>query len=180
MSEWLFSTPASTFMVIISGLGIYLALMFFTRLNGLRSFSKMSSFDFAIAVALGTIVASTLLLQAVPLFQGIVGLGLLYAIQYGVSKARRHNPSLKTLFDNTPVLLMVGSQIIEEHMEETHMSIDDLNAQLRMAGVTHPNQILAVVMETTGDVSVLKNDGLIDYSLFKGVRGSERLEHFND
>jgi uncharacterized membrane protein YcaP (DUF421 family) len=75
---------------------------------------------------------------------------------------------------------MVGAEIIQEHIEQAHMSIDDLNAPLRMAGITHPNQILAVVMETTGDVSVLKNDGLVDYSLFEGVRGAERLEHFSD
>lgn len=180
MSLWVSTTPMAVLMVIISGLGIYVTLLLFTRLNGLRSFSKMSSFDFAITVALGTIVASTILMQDPPLLQGIVGLGLLYGIQYVVSKARRHNPAIKSLVDNTPVLLMVGAEIIQEHMERAHMSVDDLNAQLRMAGVTHPNQVLAVVMETTGDVSVLKNDGLVDYSLFEGVQGAERLEHFSD
>lgn len=30
------------------------AIVLFTRLNGLRSFSKMSSFDFALTIALGS------------------------------------------------------------------------------------------------------------------------------
>ena len=74
MTSWISSSAESLLMVALSGVGIYLALMLFTRLLGLRSFSKMSSFDFAVTVALGTVLAATLLTPDPSLVQGIAGL----------------------------------------------------------------------------------------------------------
>jgi uncharacterized membrane protein YcaP (DUF421 family) len=44
-----------------TALGFYLVLMLFARLMGLRSFSNLSSYDFAMTVAIGSILASTIL-----------------------------------------------------------------------------------------------------------------------
>ena len=83
-SSWLAGDLGSLIGVVVSGLVIYAALMLFTRLVGLRSFSKMSGFDFAITVALGSVIASTLLNDKPPLVTGIVGLAVLYGIQYTI------------------------------------------------------------------------------------------------
>lgn len=55
--SWITTTGTAVLMVVLSALGIYLTLVLFTRLAGLRSFSKMSSFDFAITVGIGTVPA---------------------------------------------------------------------------------------------------------------------------
>ena len=73
--------------------------------------------------------------------------------------------------DNTPLLLMHDGQVLHEHMRDARISERDLQAKLRQAGVTRPEQVLAVVLETTGDVSVLQGDGPVDPSLLEGVRG---------
>jgi uncharacterized membrane protein YcaP (DUF421 family) len=57
--------------------------------------------------------------------------------------------------DNEPILLMDGSQMLEENMRKAQVTRNDLLAKLREANVTRFTQIKAVVMETTGDVSVL-------------------------
>ena len=174
-SDWITSTATAIGMVLISGLSIYMVLLLFTRLSGLRSFAKMSSFDFAITVALGTVIASTLLTRDPPLLQGLAGLAVLYGIQYAVSKARRHTEWAKLIVDNRPLLVMAGAEVISEHLDRVRMTEEDLKSKLRMAGVTHPDQVLAVVFETTGDVSVMKVSDEVDYELFSGVRGAERL-----
>ena len=174
-SDWITSTATATGMVLVSGLGIYMVLLLFTRLSGLRSFAKMSSFDFAITVALGTVIASTLLTRNPPLLQGFAGLAVLYGIQYAVSKARRHSEWVKLIVDNRPLLVMAGAEVLSEHLDRVRMTEEDLKSKLRMAGVTHPDQVLAVVFETTGDVSVMKVSDKVDYDLFAGVSGAERL-----
>ena len=50
----------------------------------------------------------------------------------------------------------------------------DLVAKLRESNVTHPRQVMAVVLETTGDVSVLHSDeagAQLDTRLLENVRG---------
>ena len=171
-------TGTTMAMVVLSALGIYIALIVFTRLAGLRSFSKLSSFDFAITVAIGTILASTILMRNPPLLQGIIGLGMLYGIKLMVSILRRRYASISALVDNTPVLLMAGEEVLHENMRKEQMTMDDLRAKLREANVIHPGQIRAVVMETTGDVSVLHADPdgpALDPDLLRDVDGAEYL-----
>jgi uncharacterized membrane protein YcaP (DUF421 family) len=162
-------------MVLISALGIYAALLVLTRITGLRSFAKMSSFDFAITVAFGSVLASTILAPSPDLLTGAFGLVVLYGIQYGVSASRRLTATIEALVDNEPLLIMAGEKVLSDHLDKARMTEDDLRSKLRMAGVSHPSQVLAVVFETSGDVSVVKTSDEVDPWVFASVRGAEHL-----
>ncbi len=177
---WITTTGTTLLMILLSGIGIYIALIVFTRLMGLRSFSKMSSFDFAITISIGALVASTLLGPDPPLLAGVFGLAVLYGIQYAVSKSRRVTSAIEALVDNEPLLVMAGEEILSDHLDKARMTEDDLRSKLRSSGVSHPNQVLAVIFETTGDVSVIqRNDDVIPW-IFEDVRGAEHLDHLVD
>ena len=47
--------------IALSVIGFYFCLILFTRIVGLRSFSKLSSYDLAMTVGIGSILASTVL-----------------------------------------------------------------------------------------------------------------------
>lgn len=174
--DWITTTGPTLFGVLLSALGIYVVLIVLTRLTGLRSFSKMSSFDFAITVALGSVLASTILAPSPALLTGAFGLAVLYGIQYGVSKSRRLTSAVEALVDNEPLLIMAGEKILSDHLDAARMTEDDLRSKLRMAGISHPDQVLAVVFETSGDVSVVKKSDDADPWVFASIRGAEHLE----
>lgn len=172
--SWLTTTWTELTMVIISCVGIYIAVILFTRLAGLRSFSKMSSFDFAMTVAIGSLIATTILTKDPPLIQAIIGLGALYTLQIGIAKLRAISPFINNVVDNKPILLMRGSDILDDNLKETGVTPDDLRAKLREANVMVLSHVKAVVMETTGNISVLHSEDtsqeLDDYLLYN-VRG---------
>ena len=176
-AQWLTSSATTFWMVLLSAIGIYIALLVLTRLTGLRSFSKMSSFDFATTVAFGSIIASTLLSKNPPLASAAFGLAVLYGLQYTVSRARHASPAIQRLVDNEPLLLMAGREVLHENLAAARVTEDDLRSKLRLAGVNDRNQVLAVIFETTGDCSVIAGDDAIDPWLVKRVRGGERLAH---
>lgn len=132
--------------IVVSALLVYAAVIVLTRLAGLRSLAKMSSFDFAATVAVGSTVASTALGSA-PLMSGV-----------------------------EPMLLMAGGEALEDNLRHARVSREELWAQLRLAGVHRRDQVHAVILETTGDMSVLQGDGPFDRELLQGVRGAEHLE----
>jgi uncharacterized membrane protein YcaP (DUF421 family) len=66
---------------------------------------------------------------------------------------------MQKVVDNEPLLLMVGPRMIAENMSKTRVSEDDLWAKIREANVIDPAQLRAVVMETTGTISVLHGPG---------------------
>lgn len=138
---------------VIATIVIYLIVIVGTRLSGLRTFAKMSSFDFAATIATGSILASVALTSA-PLVLGVVSVAALLATQKGVAVIRQRR-TLDRVMDNTPVLLMDGPRYLEANMRATQLTRADIVAKLREANVTRLEQVRYVVLETTGDVSVL-------------------------
>jgi uncharacterized membrane protein YcaP (DUF421 family) len=87
-SSWIFASWQTVLMALISTVGIYIVLIVFTRISGLRSFSKMSSFDFAITIAIGSVLASTILFKPPSLVHASVAMGTLFGIQMIVAHFR--------------------------------------------------------------------------------------------
>lgn len=175
--EWLGASWGDLVMVVVSTVAIYLAVIVYTRLAGLRSFSKMSSFDFAITVAFGSLMATIAVSPTATLSQGVLGLGVLYLLQVGVGALRRRS-RFQQLVDNEPRLLMAGTEIIDDNLREARVTEEDLRAKLREANVIDPRQIRAVVMESTGDIAVLHADPEgpeLDLDLLQGVIDVEHL-----
>lgn len=138
------------------GFLVYLAILMFVRLvGGLRSFAKMAPHDFAITVAIGSVLASAALSNSTPLLVPLTATVVLFGIQFVMSYLTARSPRVAGLVFNNPVLLMDGSKVLHENLQRTKVSENDLRAKLREANVTQYDQILAVVFETTGDISVL-------------------------
>ena len=157
MNKWFESLPKDIWPVALTAVIIYVAMILFTRIAGKRSFSKMSSFDFGVTIAIGSIVASVILSKSVSLIQGLVGLASLYILQMLVANLREFN-SIQGLVDNEPLLLMDGNQVLEKNLKKAKVTMSDLKGKLREANVLHRDQVKAVVFESTGDISVLHGD----------------------
>lgn len=168
--------PSNAVLIFLSIIGAYAALVIFTRIAGLRSFSKMSGFDFAITVAIGSIFASIVMGKSVSLIQGIVVLAILYACQIGFAAMRVKLDWFPRLVDNKPRVIMIGKDIQYDHLRKAKMSEADLMAKLREANVGNLDTIKIVVAETTGDVSVIHHqDNPLSPEVYAGILGAERL-----
>jgi uncharacterized membrane protein YcaP (DUF421 family) len=69
---------------------------------------------------------------------------------------------------------MRGTEILHDNMKSAKVTHNDLRAKLREANVTQLLQVKAVVLETTGDISVLHNDDpnhKLDDELLLNVKG---------
>lgn len=156
MDKWFEFSTESLIAIALTATGIYFAVILFTRIAGKRSFSKMSSFDFAMTVAVGSILATTIVSSSVSLIQGIVGLATVYILQISAAICRRYTWFRKAI-DNSPLLLMDGPEILYENLKKARVTKGDLRSKLREANVVQLSHIKAVVFETTGDISVLQN-----------------------
>ena len=168
MDNWFWVGAPAALTTVLKALGIYAATILATRLSGLRSFAKMSSFDFATTVAVATVIASTALTASVPLLQGVVALATLFAAQHVVS-AYRLRAGASPLVDNRPLLLMKDAAILHDNLTRAGVTKADLYAKLRGAGVLSLKEVQAVVLETTGDMSVLAGSEPLDDDLLYDV-----------
>lgn len=143
-----------------------------TRMNGLRSFSKMSGFDFAVTVAIGSVLAGAITATDKSLWLGIGGILGLFAFQALVARVRARSPAVERALDNRPLIVMRDGKISEANLKKAGMSKSDVAAKLREANALRVEDIHAVVVESTGDVSVLHGeagDG-VSPMLLEGLR----------
>ncbi|UYV37019.1 DUF421 domain-containing protein [Rhodobacteraceae bacterium D3-12] len=140
------------------------------RVIGLRAFSKMTSFDFVTTVAIGSLLAGCV--QATEwsgLAQALIAISALLGIQYAVSRTRSRRDDFEGVIGNTPTLLMRDGVFQEDALTRTRTTRSDIVAKLREANVLHVSDVRAIVLESTGDISVLHGEGLDD-GLLAGVK----------
>lgn len=142
------------------------------RFTGLRAFSKMTSFDFVATVATGSLLAGAGQATSLSGFlQAALAIAGLMAAQVLLQKARHVSPLAERTIQNEPVLLMENGRINEDALAVTRVRRADLVAKLRKSNVLAFDDVRAVVLETTGDISVLHGQSLSD-DLLEGVRRS--------
>ena len=134
---------------------LFVAIVVITRIVGLRSFTKMAGFDFALTVATGSIIAASLLNPDMPVLRGVAGLVVIFAVQWIAARIRSSSSRAQNVIDNTPMLLMDGAEILEDNLRASRVTRADLMAKLREANVLDLSEVRCVVLEATGDVSVL-------------------------
>lgn len=176
MAQWVTAPWSTLGWVALSTVVAFLAMIAYTRITGLRSFAKMSAFDFAATIAIGSMAASMSVLDSVTIAAGLVGLATLYALQFVVAFLRSRSDRFGDAIDNSPLLLMAGSEVLHDHLRIGNVSVDDLRAKLRESGALRRDQVVAVILETTGDMTVLKGDQRLEAWLVEGVRGAARLD----
>lgn len=159
--------------VLIGVVLVYFLVIGYTKLFGLKSFSKMTSFDFAHTIAVGSLIASTIATGSPSVLLGAVLLLGLYALNYLVSYLQFKSDRLEQILENQPVFLMRNGEVLHENLRASIVTENELRSKLREANVLQLSQVRAVILETTGDVSVLHTsdlDGEIDDYILEGVR----------
>jgi uncharacterized membrane protein YcaP (DUF421 family) len=167
--------PTLDFLVrgfVLAMLGL-LAITVMVRISGLRSFSKMTSTDFVMTVAMGSLLAG--FAQATDwnqVLQVLAAMAGLFTIQYVIAKLRLHSDRFEKVIENEPILLVEDGRFFEDALKKTRVAKADIYAKLRKADVSDMGKVRAVVLETTGDITVLKGDEPAD-EILREVRRPE-------
>jgi len=171
MDNWIISSFPTIVKVLVTIIAIFSIVILFTRLSGLRTFAKISSFDFASTIAIGSVIAAIVLNPDQSILKGAVAVGGIIAFQSLFTYLIRKVPAFKKLVTNKPLLIMRDGKILKQNMHSANLSEDDLIAKLREANVINFDEVLAVVLESTGDVSVLhsSDDKKLMDRLLQGV-----------
>ena len=118
---------------VVSSIVGMIAIIVIIRINGLRSLSKMSSYDFIVTIATGSIVGSVAI-RAVDFIIGATALATIFFLQFVISKLR-YRYSFARMVDNSPVMLMEDGEFCHEAMKKSTVTKQDIVAKLREATI---------------------------------------------
>lgn len=149
----------------------YIGIIILLRISGKRTLSKWNSFDFVVTIAFGTILGSTMLSSKTSLAQGLVGFALLVALQAGITWIAARFAIVQKLIKAEPALLLYQGKIRTKMLKKERVAEGELLAALRSSGIASIGDAAAVILETDGSFSVLKEIGGDSDSTLKDVRG---------
>ena len=168
-----FNSWESLIRLLVSVLVIYPIIIIFLRIYGKRSLSKLNMFDFIVTVALGSIFASSVISQNVTVADGLLAFLLLLSAQFIVTKLALSLGFFDKLIKSEPTIVFRNGTFLEEYMKRVRVSKEEILYAIRQNGIACLNDVGAVVMETNGTMSVLKQKDEIMNSTLVGVEGLE-------
>ncbi|WP_208402897.1 DUF421 domain-containing protein [Sphingomonas japonica] len=147
-----------------------MAILLLVRWLGLRTLSKMTAIDFVVTLATGSLLATAAMAERWSSFaQALLALVAINLIQFCYARARRF-ASVRKLAENEPLLLVRGGKFVDAALGGARITREDIYAKLREADVRDLSVVAAVVLETTGDLSVLTNADCNASDLLHDVR----------
>lgn len=159
-------TPVEALWVVLGAVGIFTAFYVLVRAFGLRALAPWSTLDKAVVIALGALLGRVVLGYTPTLAAGVVGLATLFAL---LRLERWLRDKDVRFFSTTPILLMAGSEVLQDGLRRARIVEDELYFKLRAAGVRNFTEVAVAILETTGDITVLLRGQRIDPLLLRRV-----------
>lgn len=134
----------------------FIALFILTKALGKTQISQLTAFDFITALVLGELVGNALFDDKAGILEiGFVILlwgSLLFTIEIVTQKFK----GTRFLLEGKPSIVIHKGKLIYEEMRKNKIDIGELQHMLRMKDVFSVHEVEFAIMETNGQVSVLK------------------------
>ena len=162
---------------VLLGTIAYMFIIFILRISGKRTLSKWNSFDFVVTIAFGSILSSILLSTRDSFGTGLIGFALLVLFQYILTWISTRSSLIQKLIKAKPSLLLYKGQLKHDELQRERVAEGEVLAALRANGIRATEDADAVVLETDGSFSVIKNLSSSTASALKDVQGYNRLSN---
>jgi uncharacterized membrane protein YcaP (DUF421 family) len=166
-------SPLEALSVVLSAIGIYAAFFVLIRIAGQRTLASWSTMDKAIVIAFGSVLGRVVLGNTPTLLAGIIGLVTMIALFQVEAVLRRTKRG--AYLSSQPILLMAGEDVVQSGLDAARFQEDELYFKLRQAGIRNFSEVALVILEPTGDVSVLRRGELINPVLLRRIRDKSAI-----
>ncbi len=134
----------------------YAGLLVVLRISGKRTLSKLTAYGLTVTVAFGSLLASVIVSRSIPLGDGMLAFALLAGLQWTVGWWSTRSGVVARIVTAQPVLLACHGRIDETALRRERLRNEDVRSAVRSAGHASLHDVLAVVLETDGSLSVIR------------------------
>ena len=135
---------------------VFFSLLLFTRVIGKTQVGQLTFYEYISGITIGSLAANIAAADEDKVLSHYYDLILFVALTYLVSLITIKSRPLRKLIDVSPPIVIENGRIVEENMHGLRYDIDELNGQLRQQGVLDPAEVQYAILETSGELSVIK------------------------
>ncbi|MFY9114450.1 MAG: DUF421 domain-containing protein [Dethiobacteria bacterium] len=125
------------------------------RIMGKRQVGEIQPYELAILIMISALAAIPMEDIAIPLFNTIIPILLLFSIQIILSLIALKNEKIRALLDGRPSIVIENGKIVESELKKLRMNINDILELIRLSGYPCLYDIEYAILETNGKLSVI-------------------------
>ena len=137
---------------------VYVAVVVAIRLSGKRTTGQMNNFDWIVTVAIGSIMASGIVIEKVSLAEALLAIGLLIGMQWVLTKLVFESDRVARVVKSRPRLLVEEGEMRREAIAAERVTEDEIHAALRQAGIASVRRVRWMALENDGNFSVVTRE----------------------
>lgn len=135
---------------------VFIGLLFFTRILGKTQVGQLTFYEYVSGITIGSLAANIAAADPDKVWNHYYDLVVFVTLTYLVSLVTIKSRPLRKLIDGSPTVVIENGKIIKENMHNLRYDLDELHGHLRQQGVLDPAEVQYAILETTGDLSVIK------------------------
>ncbi len=141
--------------VLTHSLAVFFLLILLTRLIGKKFLAQMTFFDFVTGIIIGTIGGAYVTTEVEGIYVLLSPIILTILVILTGFFTLKSVPARK-LIEGEPLVMIQNGKIFEENLRKIRYNMDDLMMQLREKGVFDLDEVEFAILETHGQLSILK------------------------
>lgn len=141
--------------IVLTAVMVYVLIVLATKVSGKRSTSQLNNFDWIVTVMIGSLGASTVLLENIPFIEGAASIIVLYVLQFLVTKYASISPAFSSVILSEPRIVFYQGQFLPDAMRAERLTRQELECAMRSEGVHSLSEIEAIVFESDTKLTII-------------------------
>jgi uncharacterized membrane protein YcaP (DUF421 family) len=138
---------------------VYVFILLAFRFTGKRQVGQLTPFDLVVLLIISNVVQNAVIGPDNSLGGGLLGAGVILALNWLVVELTFRSKRLRRMLEAEPTLLVHNGRILRDNLRRERLTLDDLHAALRRAGVADLERVHVAVLEENGGISVIPRAG---------------------
>ncbi|HET7339916.1 MAG TPA: YetF domain-containing protein [Methylomirabilota bacterium] len=151
----LFVPEVSVAEKIVRSVVVYLFLLLAFRFTGKRQVGQLTPFDLVVLLVISNVVQNAVIGPDNSLGGGLLGAVVILVINGVLVEVTYRSKRLRRLLEATPTILIHNGKLLQDNLARERISLDDLHAAMRRAGVADIEHVRVAVLEENGGISVI-------------------------
>jgi len=140
---------------IVRAAAVYAFLLLAFRLTGKRQIGQLTPFDLVVLLMISNIVQNSMIGNDNSLSGGLIGAITILVLNWAVVELTYRFKPMRRLLEARPTVLIHAGRILHDRLRAERITMDDLEAALRRAGVADVTRVRFAVLEESGGISVV-------------------------
>ncbi|MFD5849878.1 DUF421 domain-containing protein [Cytobacillus oceanisediminis] len=136
----------------------FLVLFLLARLMGRKEIGQMTFFNWASAIGIGSIAGNLAVNESTLIKDGVISLVVWTLFTILMDMLDLKSKQGRTVTTGEPLIVIKAGRIMERALKISRVDLDELQALLRQKDIFSLNDVDYAILETNGDLSVLKKE----------------------